>query len=99
MSSLNAHTEEDLRPLFRQIGRSSVIKFQYSPLTKRRRKNCRKCKINIVALPHVSLRLSLVISSADNDNTPDEKADEVITKDKPLFIFKTRKNVEILHFD
>jgi hypothetical protein len=52
-----------------------------------------------VALPHVSLRLSLVISSADNDNTPDEKADEVITKDKPLFIFKTRKNVEILHFD
>jgi hypothetical protein len=35
--------------------------------------------MNIVAVPHVSLRLSLVISSADNDNTPDENADEVIT--------------------
>jgi hypothetical protein len=83
VSALNTLTEEEGLPLFRQIDRNSVIKFTYLPWTRRRRKNSRKCRRSIVVLPHVSLRLPLVISNVDNDDDGDDATDgtvdEVIT--------------------
>jgi hypothetical protein len=54
----------------------------YSPWTKKRRKTARKCRRSIVDLPHVSLRLLLVVSHVDNDDDDDNVAggnEEVIT--------------------
>jgi hypothetical protein len=54
------------------MGRGAVMKFVYSPWTKKRRKTARKCRRSIVDPPHVSLRLLFVVSNADNDEDDDD---------------------------
>lgn len=85
-SAISVHSQHSYRTRdtssFRQAESKAHIKFMYSPWTRKRRQNAKKCRSSIVDLPHVSVWLPLVISNVDNeesDDVTDGNDEEVIT--------------------